>query len=98
MYTFPSFKGVTIKIIFSVCACQVTEWRVKNFSLVDRRKNKIKYEIVKEAAPSALFPYILYIDLIRNVMHNKNIHMYITNGKPFHIYSYIYCIHLGQIA
>ena len=55
--------------------------------------------LLKKQPPSALFPYILYIDLIRIAIHNNtHIHMYITNGKPFHIYRYIYCIHLGQIV
>ena len=54
--------------------------------------------MLKKQPPSALFFYILYINLIRIAMHNTHIHMYITNGKPFHIYRYIYCIHLGQIA
>ncbi len=42
-------------------------------------------------------PYVLNIDLIRIAMHNTHIHMYITNGQPFHIYIYYYVYTLGKL-
>ncbi len=48
--------------------------------------------LLKKQPSTASSLYIMHIDLIRNVMHN----IY-YNGKPFHTYWYIYCIHLGHM-
>ena len=45
--------------------------------------------MLKKQLPTACSLYILHIDLIRNVMHNIHTLMYIHNGKPFHILTYI---------
>ena len=43
--------------------------------------------VLKKQLSTVFSSYILYIDLIRNLMHNT--HMYIPNAKQFHIYKYI---------
>ena len=80
------------------CVIQKSFWVRAILALMDviSKVNFCYERVVKEAAlHSLLLIYILHIDLIHNVMHNiYTLH----NGKPFHNYWYIYCIHLGHMT